>query len=100
MNLLLDTHAFLWFWWDDSQLSSAAKDIIVDPANRKLVSTASYWEVAIKVSLNKLDLGEPYSDFMHREITRNNFEILPITLDHAAVITTLPFHHRDPFDRM
>ena len=100
MNLLLDTHTFLWFWWDDSQLSSVARDIIADPSNCKLVSAASYWEVAIKVSLNKLDLGEPYSDFMHREITRNNFEILPITLDHAAVITTLPFHHRDPFDRM
>jgi len=51
MNLLLDTHTFLWFWWDDPKLSQTAKDAIVDPLNRKLTSTASCWEVAIKVSL-------------------------------------------------
>ncbi len=64
MNLLLDTHVFLWFWWDDPKLSDKAKELIVDPDNRKLVSVASCWEVAIKVSLNKLDLGLP---FHHRD---------------------------------
>jgi PIN domain nuclease of toxin-antitoxin system len=51
VTLLLDTHAFLWFWWDDPRLSAAAKNAICDPAARKLISTASCWEVAIKVSL-------------------------------------------------
>jgi PIN domain nuclease of toxin-antitoxin system len=100
VNLLLDTHTFLWFFWDDPQLSVAAREAISDPGNRKLVSPASYWEVAVKVSLNKLDLGEPYRAFMHREIARNSFDVLPISLDHAAAVSTLPFHHRDPFDRM
>ena len=59
MTLLLDTHAFLWFWWDDPQLSSAAKAEICDPANRKLISPASSWEIAIKVSLKRLELGAP-----------------------------------------
>ncbi len=100
MNLLLDTHTFLWFVWDDAQLSDAARDVITDADNRKLISAVSYWEIAIKVSLNKLDLGEPYQDFMPREIARNLFEVLSISLDHAAAVSELPFHHRDPFDRM
>lgn len=50
MNILLDTHTFLWFWWDDPLLGSRAKNVIRDPANRKLVSLVSYWEVAIKLS--------------------------------------------------
>lgn len=99
MNLLLDTHTFLWFVWADPQLSVAAEAAITNAQNRKLISTASYWEIAIKVSLGKLDLGEPYRAFMHREISRNNFEILPLTLDQSAVVSTLPLHHRDPFDR-
>jgi PIN domain nuclease of toxin-antitoxin system len=72
----------------------------VDPSNQKLISAATYWEIAIKVSIGKLDLGEPYRGFMHREINRNNFEMLPVCVDHAAVVSSLPFHHRDPFDRL
>jgi PIN domain nuclease of toxin-antitoxin system len=79
--------------------STTARSLIVDPANRKLISAASHWEVAIKVNVGKLSLGEPFRSFMHREITRNNFEILPISLDHSAA-SVLPLHHRDPFDRM
>jgi PIN domain nuclease of toxin-antitoxin system len=59
MNLLLDTHTFLWFFWNDARLSATAKGLITNAANRKLVSVASCWEVAIKVSVGKLDLGEP-----------------------------------------
>ena len=59
MNLLLDAHAMLWFFWDDPQLSSAAKKLIEDPTNRKLVSIATCWEIAIKAGLGKLKLGEP-----------------------------------------
>ena len=81
MTLLLDTHAFLWFWWADPQLSATATAAICDPSNRKLISPASSWEVAIKVSRKKLDLGAPYRGFIHMHMLRNNFELLPITDD-------------------
>jgi PIN domain nuclease of toxin-antitoxin system len=98
--LLLDTHAMLWFFWDDPHLSADAKSAIEDPNNRKLVSVASCWEVAIKVGLGKLDLGESSHTFLPREIAHNNFEVLNITLDHATAVEGLPMHHRDPFDRL
>jgi len=99
-NLLLDTHAMLWFFWGDSQLSPNAKSLIEDADNRKLVSIASCWEIAIKVGLGKLDLGEPSHSFLPREIEHNNFELLPISLNHATMVEGLPTHHRDPFDRL
>jgi PIN domain nuclease of toxin-antitoxin system len=73
VNLLLDTHTALWFWWNDPQLSATALAVICDPANRKLVSPASAWEVAIKVSLKKLDIGGPYRGFFPQHMLRNNF---------------------------
>jgi len=100
MNILLDTHAFLWFVWDDEHLSQTAKDAITDPNNRKLVSAAGVWEIAIKVSLQKLDLGMPYLPFMQSQLAINLFEILSLTLEHGAEVSRLPFHHRDPFDRL
>jgi PIN domain nuclease of toxin-antitoxin system len=100
MNLPLDSHAVLWFLWDGPLLSTTAKNLIVDPANRKLASVASCWEIAIKVSTGKLRLGEPARSFLGREIVRNNFDLLPITLDHPTAVEALPFYHRDPFDRL
>lgn len=100
MNLLLDTHTFLWFWWDAPQLSERAKDEICDASNGKLISTASCWEVAIKVSLRKLDIGGPYRGFIRQHMIRNNFELLQINDEHLSALVDLPFHHRDPFDRM
>jgi PIN domain nuclease of toxin-antitoxin system len=100
VNLLLDTHAFLWFLDDDRMLSAAAKGLIEDPANRKFVSIASCWEIAIQVGLRKLDLGEPATTFLPREIAANHFDLLGIELRHATFVETLPPHHRDPFDRL
>lgn len=100
MTLLLDTHTVLWFWWNDPRLSAAAMAAICDPNNRKLVSPATAWEVAIKVSLKKLDIGGPYRGFFPQHMLRNNFEWLLITDDHLAGVVALPFHHKDPFDRM
>jgi PIN domain nuclease of toxin-antitoxin system len=100
MRLLLDTHAFLWFVLGDPQLSQTALDQIVDSSQAKLISPASYWEIAIKISLGKYTLHEPYERFMQRGIFGNGFNILPIEPAHTAVLTTLPFHHRDPFDRL
>lgn len=100
MNFLLDTHTFLWFVWDDPLLSATARDVIVEPSHRKLVSIASCWEIAIKTGLGKLDLGEPSQAFLSRELAINNFELLSISLEHATAVEGLPQFHRDPFDRM
>lgn len=99
-SLLLDTHALLWFVWDDPQLSSTDRAQIETATHRKLISIASCWEIAIKAGLGKLDLGEPSRSFLTREIAVNNFELLPISLEHAAGVEALPLHHRDPFDRL
>ena len=99
-NLLLDTHTFLWFLWDDPKLSASAKSLIEDPNSRKLVSIVSCWEIAIKVCLGKLDLGEPSRSFLPREIARNRFEVLAISLPHVTMVEQLSLHHRDPFDRL
>ena len=99
-SLLLDTHAMLWFWWADLRLSSTARSLIEDADNRKLVSVASCWEIAVKVGLKKLDIGESSRLFLPREIARNHFELLPIGLDHATAVEGLAMHHRDPFDRL
>jgi PIN domain nuclease of toxin-antitoxin system len=100
VRVLLDTHTFLWFLLEDPQLSTTANDLIIDPTNDIEVSPATYWEIAIKVSLGKYALPEPYDIFIEREIATNDFRILPIEPKHTAVLTTLPFHHRDPFDRL
>ncbi len=100
MRLLLDTHTFLWFILDDLKLSTTARDLIVDPTNDIEVSPATSWEIAIKISLGKYELPTPYDVFMEREITTNDFRILPIEPKHTAALITMPFHHRDPFDRL
>jgi PIN domain nuclease of toxin-antitoxin system len=98
--ILLDSHAFLWFVWDDPLLSPAAKQRIEDPANHKWVSVASCWEIAIKAGLGKLRLGEPATTFLPRELATNHFSLLRIELAHATLVETLPPHHKDPFDRL
>ena len=100
MRILLDTHTFIWFVLNDSKLISSAKTLIENPANDVLVSPASYWEIAIKVSRKKLDLFASYDDFMYRGIVGNDFEILPIEPRHCERLIALPFHHKDPFDRL
>lgn len=100
MNLLLDTHALLWFALGDQQLSLAARQLIEDATNSKFVSPATYWEIAIKISIGKYALNEPYETFFDRAIRQNGFQILPIEPRHTVALTTLPYHHRDPFDRL
>jgi PIN domain nuclease of toxin-antitoxin system len=98
--VLLDTHAFLWFVTDDPQLSTAARAVIVDSVNQVLVSPASYWEIAIKVRLGKYLLSVPYLAFITEGIEGNDFQALPVEPRHTDLLTTMPFHHRDPFDRL
>lgn len=100
MRLLLDTHTLLWFTLGDPLLSSTALALINDPGNDKLVSPASYWEIAIKVSIGKLALHSSYEDFIDRGISQNGFDILPIEPRHTGRVAVLPFHHKDPFDRL
>ncbi len=100
MRVLLDTHAFLWFLLNDPKLSGPARNVIADPLNDVEISPASYWEIAIKIALGKYALPESYQVFMEREIADNDFRILAIEPKHTAVLTTLPLHHRDPFDRL
>lgn len=100
MKLLLDTHTLLWFVLGDASLSATARQLIEDATNSKFVSPASYWELAIKISLGKYVLNEPYETFLDRAIRQNGFQILPIEPRHTAALTNLPFHHRDPFDRL
>jgi PIN domain nuclease of toxin-antitoxin system len=100
MSYLLDTHAFLWFINDDPALSATAKALIEDPENTIYLSVASIWEMAIKISLGKLDIPSPFTDFIDDQLRENTIALLDIKTTHAGVVATLPFHHRDPFDRL
>jgi PIN domain nuclease of toxin-antitoxin system len=100
MQVLLDTHALLWFLLDDPKLSRTARAIISDAQIKVSVSPATYWEIAIKISLGKYTLAESYEVFIEQELARNDFGILPILPRHTAILIDLPFHHRDPFDRL
>ncbi|HEY7331273.1 MAG TPA: type II toxin-antitoxin system VapC family toxin [Gemmataceae bacterium] len=100
MTLLLDTHTFLWFCQDDPSLSAVAKAMIEDPGNRKLVSVASCWEIAIKAGLGKLILGEPSATYLPNALSRTGFDLLAISLTHVIAVESLPQHHKDPFDRL
>ncbi len=98
-DCLLDTHAFLWFILGSGELSEKAKLYIENPGNRKFISIASFWEIAIKNSLGKLKLDMPFQEL--KLITSSNgFEILPLTFEHTEKLTFLDFHHKDPFDRL
>lgn len=100
MNLLLDTHAFLWFIAGNSSLSRKARAAIEDENNRIMLSVASLWENAIKVSLGKIKLSEPFDSLIPEQLTLNGIELLDISVEHTALVASMPFHHRDPFDRL
>jgi PIN domain nuclease of toxin-antitoxin system len=100
MKLLLDTHAWLWFVLGDPQISVSARNHILDPANIKFVSPASYWEISIKISLGKYALNAVYQQFMRQAIVGNGFRFLHISPRHTEQVSVLPFHHRDPLYRL
>ena len=96
MKLLLDTHAALWWLAADARLGAGADRALSDDTNRVLLSAAVVWEVAIKRSLGKLKAPTGLA----ATLVGAGAQPLPITLDHAAAVESLPRHHRDPFDRM
>lgn len=96
---LLDTHTLIWFINGDKELSTKARAIIQAKDTLNFVSIASLWEIAIKISLGKLELKTPFNQVI-KQLEENGFEILPITFEDTMIVSKLPFHHRDPFDRM
>jgi PIN domain nuclease of toxin-antitoxin system len=100
MRVLLDTHAVIWWVDQDSLLSRASHAAIADPANQLLVSAATVWEIAIKLGLAKLSLSMPYRQWMNQALADLQAALLPITVEYAEVQAGLPYHHRDPFDRL
>ncbi len=100
MRLLLDTHAFLWFIMGSANLSLNARILIENPANERLLSVASLWEIAIKTSLGKLILSATFDELIPAQLKLNGIELLNINVDHISTLSTLAFHHRDPFDRL
>jgi PIN domain nuclease of toxin-antitoxin system len=99
-RLLLDTPVFLWWVDASANLTGPARSAISDPRNECYLSVASCWEMAIKSSLGKLRLPCPIERFALEQLTANNFTLLNIELRHIAKTEKLPFHHRDPFDRL
>ena len=100
MRLLLDSHTVIWAADDPTQLPVLAQQLIQDPSHDRLISSATIWEMAIKFGLNKLPLSLPYRQWMDKAIADLGLIALPITLDHAERHAGLPWHHRDPFDRL
>jgi len=96
--LLLDTQAFLWWVSDDARLTARARRAIARDAC--VVSVASCWEMSIKASLGKLTVDGSMEKFIGGQLEANGFTLLPIALEHTTAVATLPFHHRDPFDRL
>jgi len=97
MKLLLDTHALLWWLADDDRLGARARDLIADPGNDVLISTASLWEIVLKVRVGKLEAST--KDILDA-IKRDGFTLLDIRPTHLLALAGLPLHHRDPFDRL
>ena len=100
MRLLLDTHAFIWWFAGSSQLSRSVRRAIADEENDVLISAASAWEIATKHRLGKLPSAEMLALDVSGAIASQDFKELPITVEDAARAGALPGLHRDPFDRM
>jgi PIN domain nuclease of toxin-antitoxin system len=96
VNLLLDTHALLWWLADDPQLSQEARSAIADPDNAVFLSAVVVWEIRIKEAIGKLDIPSDFSEVLAGQ----PFSELPVTVEHANALAGLPALHRDPFDRM
>ena len=99
MRLLLDTHILIWFLEGNILLSNSRRRLIAQAENEIFVSIASLWKMAIKISLGKLALSRSLADFIN-QLATENIEILPALPPQVLAVSVLPFHHRDPFDRI
>lgn len=99
MDYLIDTHVIIWFITNDPKLPPLVKSEIEDIENKCFASIASFWEIGIKFSLGRLELGSDLETIFEL-ISKSGFEVLPITQNHILVSSKLEFHHNDPFDRL
>ena len=99
MRILLDTHVLIWYLEGNTSLQPKHRQFILNPSNQVFVSTASLWEIAIKVSLGQLKTSGSLTEVI-AQLERQSIKILTISPGHALQVSVLPFHHRDPFDRM
>ena len=100
MKLLLDTHIFIWWADQPEKLSHAALSALEDEANELLLSVASVWEMQIKIQLGKLKLSVPLKELVKTQQETNDITISSVALTHVLALDALPFHHKDPFDRL
>ncbi|HEX3185769.1 MAG TPA: type II toxin-antitoxin system VapC family toxin [Pyrinomonadaceae bacterium] len=100
MKLLLDTHIFIWWVDQPEKLSLAALSALEDEANELLLSVASVWEMQIKIQLGKLKLSLPLKELINNQQETNDLMVSPVALTHVLALNSLPFHHKDPFDRL
>ncbi len=100
MKVLLDTHALLWFVENSSNLSKYSCDLISDESTQRFVSIVSLWEITIKHSLGRLPLALPLEEFIATHVPEDKVTLLPISVPHLLTFANLPWHHRDPFDRI
>jgi len=99
MNLLIDTHTFLWFVAGSMELSETAEKLLENEHNSIFISIASLWEISIKTALGKLQIADRYETVID-DVVENDISILSINFAHTVIQNQLPFHHRDPFDRI
>ena len=100
MKLLLDTHIFIWWADQPEKLSPVALSALEDEANDLLLSVASVWEMQIKIQLGKLKLSLPLKELVKNQQEINDLMVSPVALTHVLALDALPFHHKDPFDRL
>ena len=100
MNVLVDTHVWIWSLADPNRLSPECRSLLSSSRNVIYRSAASAWELAIKDALGKIELPEPVETYVPTRMARQGITALPITHTHALTVSTLPPHHRDPFDRL
>jgi len=99
-RFLLDTHTFVWMAGAPERLGPAARERIDSPATDLFLSVASVWEMAIKRSLGKLELPSPLPAFLEEQLAGTRAQILDVRREHVLRVEGLPWHHRDPFDRL
>lgn len=100
MKVLLDTHTLLWFVEDSPNLPMTTRDLIANETTQRVVSIISLWEIAIKHSLGRLALSLPLEEFIATHIPADKVTLLPVTISHILAFAKLPWHHKDPFDRI
>jgi PIN domain nuclease of toxin-antitoxin system len=100
LNFLLDTHVVIWWSGESHRISAKVQDLLMDKNNTLHISFVSIWEIQIKSQLGKLDINIPLSQLIQEQQEINQFQLLPISLNHIYLLENLPKYHKDPFDRL